>query len=450
VILRDYQQRSIDEARAAFTNGHRRVLIVTPTGGGKTVIASEMIRLAVARGKRVLFLAHREELIKQSAAKLAACGVTDVRVIRAGSELGDPVAPVVVASIPTLCRPRWLINMPPADLVVFDEAHHVTADTWSAIANCYARAHILGMTATPKRADGAPLGDVFDAMVIGPSVRELTDLGHLVPCRVFGPACAIGSKSIAMTPADAYALHGRGRRAIVFCQTVDHARRTCTDMAARGIRTDVISGDSTAAHRTDVLARFAAGALEAVCNVHVLTEGFDDPGASLCILARSPGHIGTYIQMVGRVLRPAPGKVDAVLVDLCGSAHIHGMPDADREYSLDGEGIAGATRDAISQCVQCGAVYAARPGGCPECGYQAASKTEDPTVIGGGITEIRFVVPMPRVRMKAKYAGFCADCGKWINIGADVRWAKGEKPIHEACAAGGEYAQARQLIAGML
>jgi DNA repair protein RadD len=436
VKLRPYQDRAIQDLRAQYAAGKRAPVLVLPTGGGKTLIASEIIRSATARGRRVLFLAHRRELIDQTVAKLERFGVTDVRVIQAARDVGRPNAPVAVGSVQTITR--WQDRMPLADLVVFDEAHHVVAKSWSKIADHYQSAHLLGMTATPERSDGRPLGDIFDALVVGATVRELIDLEHLVPSRVFAPIRTLDTAQLALSPVEAYEKHGEGGRAIVFCVTVDHARAVADELSAAGVRTEVVHGNGGAS-RAAALARFRTGETRAIANVHVLTEGFDDPGASVCILARKPEHAGTFLQMIGRVLRPAEGKTHATLIDLCGSVHDHGLPDADREFSLTGKPISTTDRQPIRQCPSCGAVFPATGApACPQCGATLPVRPQElPRSTGEGVQEVRDVAPRApwTVVLEAKFSGRCKACGCGIDPGERILWVKGEKPRHADCAA---------------
>lgn len=385
--LRPYQSRAIADLRASYASGKRAPCLVLPTGGGKTVIASAVIRGAIERGRRVLFLAHRAELISQSVSKLEASGVTDLRIIQAASDLGRQQAPVAVASIPTLTK--WGDRMPKADLVVFDECHHTVARTWATIASRYQSAHLLGMTATPQRADGKPLGDVFDDLVVGSTVRELTELGHLVPCRLWAPPVGVlEARELAVSPATAYRQHGEGGRAVIFCVTKEHAANVAEEMNQAGVATGVVHGSLASAERAHTLTQLRTGALQAVANVHVLTEGWDEPGVSVCILTRKPQHAGTYLQMVGRVLRPAPGKTHCALLDLAGSSLEHGPPEMERVYSLDGKGISKVDRKQIRQCLGCGAVFEAGPQACPMCGFVLPHKPiEAPRVAGVGLVE---------------------------------------------------------------
>lgn len=401
--LRSYQERAIGELRAAYSRGNRAPCLVLPTGAGKTVVAAEIIRSAVSRGHRILFLAHRTELITQSVSKLASAGVVDVRVIQASADMGSPVAPVTVASIPTLCR--WQDRLPVADIVVFDECHHVVAKTWKRLADRYSSSRLLGMTATPQRADGSPLGDVFDALVVGATVHELTQLGHLVPCRVWAPPESLDTGRLAVSPLSAYQQHAEGQRAVIFCVTVEHAEVTAQEMTAAGVPTAAVHGELPATERTKRLSRLLSGELKAIANVHVLTEGWDMPEVSVCILMRKPQHAGTYLQMVGRVLRPSAGKSSATLLDLCGSSIEHGPPELEHRYTLDGKGISKTDRDLIRQCATCGGVFlakAAADGMCPQCGVVLPVRpVKQPTVTGVGLVEGREAVDTLLVNLRA-------------------------------------------------
>jgi DNA repair protein RadD len=423
--LRPYQTRAIDDLRATYQRGSRAPVLVLPTGGGKTVIAAEIIRSAVSLGRRVLFLAHRRELIDQAARKLAAAGIHDVRTIQAASDLGSRRAPVTVASVPTLTK--WQ-TMPPADLVVFDECHHVVAKTWRKIADAYGLSRLLGLTATPQRSDGSPLGDVFDALVVGSTVAELTDAGHLVRCRTFAPPNVLDTARVALTPAEAYAQFGEGRRGVVFCSTRDEAAAIAgTIPGAAVVHGAMPTGKRAAALKT----------ARVLVNVHVLTEGWDDPECSICILARKPQHAGTYLQMVGRVLRPAPGKPYATVVDLCGSSLVHGTADTPRAFTLDGGGIRRTDdREPIRQCPSCGAVFVSAQQ-CPECGrtFQAKQRAELRST-GVGVQELGAQTPprpMQARVIESKFPGTCRVCSGAVYVGARIAWAKGAAPAHEMC-----------------
>ena len=186
--LRPYQHDHVAATHAEIGVGRRRILQVAPTGAGKTVTVAEIIRQGVVLGKRVLFLAHRRELIHQAHQKLYAAGV-DAGIILAEWP-ARPEEPVQIASIQTLWARAMRtkkIDLPLADLVVIDEAHHCRAMTYRKIIEAYPEAIILGMTATPCRGDGRGLGNIFETMVECPAVQELIDLGFLVPTKVYAP-----------------------------------------------------------------------------------------------------------------------------------------------------------------------------------------------------------------------------------------------------------------------
>lgn len=415
-------------------------MLVAPTGAGKTIIAAYVIQSAIALGNRSLFVAPRRELIGQTVRKLADAGVWDVRVIQAKNDIGRPDAPVIVGSIQTLILPRWRDRLPQADLVIGDEAHHLASDQWGKLASAYPRARWLGLTATPERADGKALGDVFDDLIVAASVAELTDLGNLVRCRVFGPPIGeLAMGELALDPVVAYQQHGRGQLAVVFCVSVDHATRIAAEFNAAGIPAGMVSGNTPHEERALTLQRWRDGEIRVVANCGVLTEGFDLPALSVCILARKFGHAGLYLQCVGRVLRPSPGKDLATVIDLCGSAIKHGPPDLPREYSLTGKAIrSGAPRDAIRQCATCAAVFLAGPLQCPVCNAELPRREiEIPKSTGVGLVDLS-TLPKPVERtytlsITAKYPGRCRSCSGSIAIGQQIYWSKGEKPRHVEC-----------------
>lgn len=444
--LRPYQQRAVDELRDAYRRGKRRPLFVLPTGGGKTIVASHIIQSAGALGNRSLFVAPRRELIGQTVHKLADAGIWDVRVIQAANDTGRPDAPVIVGSIQTLTLPRWLGRLPAADLVIADEAHHLASDQWGKLSGAYPSARWLGLTATPERADGRALGDVFDEIVVGASVSELMELHDadpaigLVRCRVFGPPIGeLESGELALDPVAAYQQHGDGGLAVVFCVTVKHAEQTADAFNAAGIPAALVHGQMPAIERAAILGNWPTGTPRVVCNVGVLTEGFDLPALSVCILARRFGHAGLYLQCVGRTLRPSPGKQQATVIDLCGSSIKHGPPDMPREYSLTGKAIrSGSSRDIIRQCPTCAAVFLAGPLQCPQCGAELPRREiEIPRSTGVGVVDLSTMPKLPQrtytLSITAKFPGYCRSCNGRITPGEQIWWARGDKPKHIEC-----------------
>ena len=397
--LRPYQSRTVAEARAAVTAGARGVLIVAPTGAGKTAIAAHVAasHLARGQGRTVLGIVPRLELAAQMARVLRAAGLR-VGVLAGDAAPGDldAEAPVQIATVQTL-QVRGV--RPPATLVLADEAHHYASPEWAAVALYYrAASTVLGLTATPQRGDGRAMGDLFDALVVAASVRELTDEGWLVPATVIAPAERV--TALARDPVEAYLEHGRRggelRRAIFFARDMAHSRAIAEGLAAEGVAASSVESDLAPEVRRARVDAFAVGELRALVNVQILTEGFDDPTVEVVVLARGCSHAGTYLQAVGRALRPSPltGKRGALVLDLMGACHDHGLPDDERAYTLDGTAIRVATAGddhAIRQCAACGGVWRASlfvASTCPRCGHVAPARP-DPRVRRAELAEVR-------------------------------------------------------------
>lgn len=377
---RAYQTAALESVLAHFRTGNRAVLVVSPTGSGKTAMGSMLVARhlsKLAEGSAV-WLVHRQELIRQAAKTLRSFG------LRVGTPGDDPGAPVQVCMAQTLTRRR---TIPYGTLVIVDEAHHYSdANGWTDIVKAYldANAYIVGFTATPARHDDQALHG-FKKLVVAAQISELQAAGHLVPLTWRGPDRCLAKNQLASRPVDAYLQHARGRQAVVFAPHVKAAREYMADFHALGVGCDIVTGDMPDDERASVIGWFDAGNLDVLCNVNVLTEGWDSPNASCCIVARRCGSQALWIQMTGRVLRPAPGKKDALLLDLCGMAHVLGRPDDRREYALTGAGIRlvkAPTKDRL--CKACG-----YPLGdatiCPDCGREPEQQT--PHSIGEDLGE---------------------------------------------------------------
>jgi len=369
----DHQVRTVAACKGSYVAGSRAPLIVMPTGAGKTITGCAIVDGAVSKGRRVLWLAHRSELVEQASGSMDKVRVPH-GVIQAGRK-ASPLFPLQIASVQTLvARPG---DMPPADVIVSDEAHHDTAATRREIRLAYPRCELyVGLTATPERGDKSPLGDVFDAMIAETSVAELMSIGQLVPCTIIAPPKA--QKGLAHSVEHSLRKYGkrrdgRKRPAVVFCGTIEEARATTIDLKRAGFRVECVDGKIDALVRRAHLDAFNAGTLDVLVNVMCLTEGWDAPQAELMILARGCSAACTWLQMIGRVLRACPrtGKVDCIVDDLRGVVHVHGLPEEDRKYSLTGRGISREPQDkraSIAQCLVCGAVFLSGPETCSMCG----------------------------------------------------------------------------------
>jgi len=389
--LRPYQQQAIADLRGAFRDGAHAPLLVAPTGAGKTVIIAAVLQGIAVRGRSAIVLVHRRELIAQTSAKLTLADVPH-GIIAAG--VSGANASIQVASVQTLARRLDRITAQP-DLIVIDEAHHATAGTWGKALSHWPDALRLGVTATPVRQDGRGLGMVFDRLVLGPSTAELTSGGFLCPARIYAPPpvadlsglhrragdYAIDEAAERMdrptVTGDAIAHYQRlaaGQRAIAFCCSVKHAEHVCAAFNHAGIEAATLLGCTDPLRRDATVARFAAGELQVLVTVDVVSEGFDIPAAGCAILLRPTQSLGLYLQQVGRVLRPAVDKKLAIILDHVGNVHRHGWPDDHREWSLDDRlkraGAAGPPAPSVRTCEVCFAAFKPAPI-CPCCGTAA-------------------------------------------------------------------------------
>lgn len=333
--LRDYQERTRAQLHRIWAQGAKSVLAVGPTGCGKTRLGA----VTVQDAGRTLWVAHRRELVSQARRTLAAIvGSENVGVLMAGEE-ELPSARFQVASIETIFARS---NAPErVDTIVLDEAHHFVADSYRTLLDLYPRARVLGLTATPERYDGKPLGDIFERLVVAAQYSELIAQGHLVPVDVVRPTGYLGN-DLVMDPLEAwetYVAQRRNRRTFAFFGRVADAEKAATRWRVRGVRAEIIEAHTGKTWRDDALELFGAGRLDVLTNVYALTEGVDVPEAGVALSCRSFQFVGAALQAFGRVLRSAPGKRRALILDLTGATHVHGLPTEDRDYSLEGRAI---------------------------------------------------------------------------------------------------------------
>jgi len=385
--LRPYQSAAVEATIAHAKAGRRRICIAAPCGAGKTRIGVEICSRARGKGSHVLWLTHRQELIRQSRRALQNEGV------QAG--IIAPWAPrtferIEVASIQTLTARDM---RPDADLLILDEAHHFASEEWVQVIQSYPKAVVVGLTATPSRSDGIGLGVIFNALVPVCQPKDLIATGNLVPATVLGPSTAVSN--LAAYPVDFYRQHCDGRKAVVFCSTIKEARDLAGLFTLAGIPAGCIDSQMEDLERERVLEQYATGAAKVLTSVNVFLEGWDAPDTYAVILARRFGSELAYIQATGRAMRSFPGKTRCIVGDLYGSSHGLGiLPASDRVYSLDGKGVA-ATKDTlteITQCKQCGEWFPAgvfAGGRCPGCGWVKPSKP-DPRVVHQEMIELQF------------------------------------------------------------
>ena len=384
--LRPYQVADIARIRAEYADGAGRVLYQAPTGSGKTILFSHVVAGAVKRGNRVLILGHRDEIVRQVSESLDAMDITH-GVIAAGY----PESPgaVHVASVATLARRLRGVRTP--DLIVADEAHHAVAGTWLKILSAFPAARVLGVTATPERLDGKGLGDVFERLVIGPSVESLIESGYLSHFITYAPPrgpdlagvktrmgdYAVGDLSRAMSrpvvitgAVEEYSSRCPGAPAIVFCVDIDHSQKVAAAFSEHGFRAAHVDGETPRDRRRALIAALGTGDLQVLCNCGLISEGLDVPNVTAAVLLRPTKSLALHLQQVGRALRPAPGKEFALILDHAGNTFRFGLADAPRRWSLEGRAKepAKGTHPLVRRCPDCGAINALAAWECVACG----------------------------------------------------------------------------------
>lgn len=410
IHLRPYQQAIITETRQHLLSGKRSVLLVSPTGSGKTALTAHMIASAVAKGKRAWFTCHRSELVRQSVQALESDANLNVGVIAAGFG-ANGYHPAQVASIQTLMR-RWQ-KYPLPDLLVVDEAQHQCSRSWSelllALLTAKPSMKVIGLTATPTRLDGRGLGEWFEVMVQGPSTAALIADKYLSRYKLFAPSHAdlssvhtvagdynrkeldeaMSSSKVTGDAVKEYRARCMGKRALMFLWSVKSSEEMAARFNDEGIPSAHIDGTTPDDVRAARVRDFRDGRVLVLTNCELVTEGFDLPAIEACFLLRPTQSLGLYLQMVGRALRPFPGKEYALLMDHANLAMTHGLPDDEREWSL--EGLAGKKRKPIITVRQCMRCYAVVPGYatfCRECRTPFDSQPRDVKVEAGELEEI--------------------------------------------------------------
>lgn len=435
IELRPYQSAAIEQAREAYRAGHRAVLFQLPTGGGKTVTASTVVHGAASRGKGTWWLTHRRELAEQASQTFHGLGIPH-GTVQAGY-VSDPHALVQVASIQTIVR--RLRDLAEPDLLVFDEAHHIGAASWEMIFNAFPRARILGLTATPWRLDGQGLGKWFAHMIAGPTVAELIEAGSLSPYRLFAPATpdlsdvktaagdyqrgalakAMDKPSIVGDAIGHYRRLCPGQRAVAFAAGVENSKHIVAQFLEAGIPAEHVDGSMTNEARDAAVERFRRGETLVLSNADLFGEGFDVPAIEAAILLRPTKSLSLYLQQVGRALRPSPGKAEAIILDHAGNSLRHGLPDDEREWSLD-DREKRPRRDPtdvpVRQCSECFFVFRPAPK-CPQCGHVLPIAKRELEVVEGALEEVTRAKAQAAIERKREQAQ-CNTLDDLIALGA--------------------------------
>lgn len=395
ISLRPYQVEAIANTRQILAK-QNSIVIVLPTGAGKTTVAAEMICLMVKAGKRVWFGAHLFELVDQARKRFEAFGLTgQVGTIAPNWHYhGD--RPVQVAMVQTLARriEKLPVHQHP-DFLFIDESHHSPAGSYQKVFAALPNTKRIGLTATPFRLDGRGLGDDYAELIAPVSAAQLVEQGYLVPARYYGSEADLHGLKSKMGDYDQKELYDRfnkrqlyagtvknyrtfadGQKAIVFCVNVEHSLLTVQAFVADGIAAAHLDGTTPSAIRAKILSDFAAGRYQVLSNVALFTEGFDLPELGCVILNRATQSRSLYLQMVGRGLRPSPGKAQCIVIDQGSNVSAHGFFDDEIAYELNPEPKRKKKKtDALDvcpmkECPSCRLFNKVQARACEECGHE--------------------------------------------------------------------------------
>ena len=434
MIYRDYQQKFDDDISSKWDEGYLNVLGVMPCRSGKTVVIANIARRNVGV---VFIMVHRRELIAQLSLTLAKFEIyhriiapnniikwiIQLHIRKTGKNYYDPSAKCVVSAVQTLLRrtAEYKTLTDQCTLWITDECHHILKkNQWGKVVALFSNAKGLGVTATPIRADGNGLGahvdGVFNVMVLGPSARDLINLGHICEYRIISPPSDLILDDVPLTPSGDfspkplkeqvrksqiigdtvinYLKFASGKQGAVFTTDIETAGDICASFRNRGIKTEIITGTTPDRQRIEIFERFESRLITIIVSVDIMGEGIDIPAIEVGILARPTESFGLFTQQFFRPLTISPGKTHGIIIDQVGNVHRHRLPDVGRVWTLDRREKRSNTQDdviPVRTCLnpECLSVYEAIYKSCPFCGtVHIPANRSKPEYVDGDLTEI--------------------------------------------------------------
>lgn len=414
INLRDYQETMVGGVSLALRK-HRRVLLQSSTGSGKTVVGSHFTRSCQRAGRRLNFNVHRVELVDSTSRTFGKYGIPHGFI----AANRDPLAGAIinVCAIDTL--KNRLHTTPEPDFAIWDECHHLGAAGWRMVMDAWKRCRHIGLSATPWRLDGSGLDDCFDDLVLGPSTAWLIEQGHLSRFEVFAPfvpnmkgvrkqggdfgnAEASARMDIPKRTGDIikhWRKHANGLRTMAFALNVADSLQIVQAFNSVGIPAAHLDGKTSDTVRRDVIRDFALGKIKVLSNVALFDEGFDLAAIAQmdvtvdCLIDAAPTQsLSRVLQRWGRVLRPKDHP--AIILDHAGNTLRHGFPDDDREWSLEGreKSGSGGKEEGPPPPVTCEGCYRQikrpLPPCCPTCGKSLQAPVKEVEVVEGELRKL--------------------------------------------------------------
>lgn len=376
IKLRPYQTELISNIRQSVSSGHKSIVAVLGCGGGKSVIQADIAHSATDKHNRVLFLVHRKELCEQIANTFTAQGVD--------MELCS------VSMVQTVSR--RLGQIPEPKIIITDEAHHSTANTYKKIYDSFPDALRLGFTATPCRLNSGGLGEVYDDLITSVSTKWLIDNHYLSPYKYYSVKLAdtsglhvkagdykadevaelMQSKEIYGETVKQWERLAKDKKTIVYCASVEASEETAEQFRQAGYTAASLSGSTPKELRTSIMQDFRDSKIMILTNCDLFGEGLDVPDCECTVLLRPTQSLTLYIQQSMRSMRYMPDKT-AIIIDHVGNCYLHGLPDDDRTWTLESKKKQANTVK-IRECPECFAVYPPTLKKCPYCGHEAVKE----------------------------------------------------------------------------
>ena len=396
--LRDYQSQAIEAIRDKLRQGHRRVVLMLATGGGKTRLAAAVIEGCLAKGGRAAFAVDSIGLVDQTLEAFRRDGITDIGVMQAQHPATDPAARLQIISVQTLLRRAY----PDVKLVIVDECHcrSVAIERWMQLRPDLI---FIGLSATPW-AKG--MGKHWQSLVIGATIRELTDQGYLTPARVFGPSepdlsevkmvagdyhegqlsKAMSKPKLVADIVETWIKLGEGRPTLCFGVDRAHAKMLQERFLSAGIAAEYVDMDTSREERQIIKRRFHDNEIQVVCNIGTMTKGIDWDVRCI-IMARPTKSEMLFVQIVGRGLRPADEKTDCIILDHSGTTSELGLPEDIYHDTLDdgrqAKGVKAERKEPLPwKCPQCTAMVPVKTPICPSCGFERKKQSKVETIHG--------------------------------------------------------------------
>lgn len=378
INLRPYQLALKNKAREAFKN-NKRVILLAPCGSGKTVIASSIMQDAIKKGNKVWFIVHRSELMKQANDTLERYGI--------------PKKNLEVYMVQSLAHKLDKIKEEP-NLIIVDECQHSSSSTYRKIINQYPNAYILGLSATPTRLTGKPLGDIYETIISEVTAKQLIEMKYLADYSYYAPELNIDFNNIKIKAGDydtedvnrvmskakiygdiikTYKKLANNKKTILYCASIEYSKKMEKLFSENGYKIKHFDGTTPEKERQQIVEDFRNNKIQMLTNVDLIGEGFDVPDCECVLLLRPTQSLNLFIQSSTRCLRKN-GDKKAIIIDYVNNIQKHGLPTMDRQWSLDkkvkeydNENDDGTLR--IRVCKECFSTF---EGGdvCPYCGAE--------------------------------------------------------------------------------